>query len=68
MAALIEQNLATGYCEFAIQTVDEIDMLPTTTERGKKSLDKVLKATEGSLAFLPDFTAYKLAPTGWAKV
>lgn len=54
MISLISKNYNTNYCVFAVDTVPELDKLPTTTKNGKENLAYMFPCIVGSRAIVTE--------------
>lgn len=54
MISLISKNYNTNYCVFAVDTVPELDKLPTTTKNGKENLAYMFPCVVGSRAIVTE--------------
>ena len=54
MITIISKNYNTNYCVFAVDYVEELDKLPTTTSRGKDNLAYISSCTVGSRAVVTE--------------
>ena len=54
MINIISRNYNTNYCVFAVDSVEELDKLPTTTSRGKDNLANISSCTAGSRAVVTE--------------
>ena len=54
MITIISKNYNTNYCVFAVDSVSELDKLPTTTSRGKDNLATISSCTAGSRAIVTE--------------
>lgn len=54
MISLIIKNYNTNYCVFAVDTVPELDKLPTTAKNGKENLDYMFPCIVGSRAIVTE--------------
>ena len=54
MIAIISKNYNTNYCVFAVDSVSELDKLPTVTSRGKDNLATISSCTAGSRAIVTE--------------
>ena len=54
MINIISKNYNTNYCVFAVDSVSELDKLPTVTSRGKDNLATVSSCTAGSRAIVTE--------------
>lgn len=54
MISLINKNYSTNYCVFAVDTVSELDKLPTTTENGKENFAYMFPCIVGSRAIVTE--------------
>ena len=54
MINIISKNYNTNYCVFAVDSVSELDKLPTTTNRGKDNLATISSCTAGSRAIVTE--------------
>ena len=54
MINIISKNYNTNYCVFAVDSVSELDKLPTVTSRGKDNLATISSCTAGSRAIVTE--------------
>lgn len=54
MITIISKNYNTSYCVFAVDSVSELDKLPTVTNRGKDNLATISSCTAGSRAIVTE--------------
>ena len=54
MINIISKNYNTNYCVFAVDSVSELDKLPTVTNRGKDNLATISSCTAGSRAIVTE--------------
>ena len=54
MINIISKNYNTNYCVFAVDSVSELDKLPTTTSRGKDNLATISSCAAGSRAIVTE--------------
>ena len=54
MITIISKNYNTNYCVFAVDSVSELDKLPTVTSRGKDNLVTISSCTAGSRAIVTE--------------
>ena len=54
MITIISKNYNTNYCVFAVDSVSELDKLPTVTSRGKDNLATISSCTAGSRAIVTE--------------
>lgn len=54
MISLISKNYNTNYCVFAVDTVPELDKLPTATKNGKENLAYMFPCIVGSRAIVTE--------------
>lgn len=54
MIDLLSKNYTTGYSVFVVDTISELDKLPTTTSRGKDNLATISSCTAGSRAIVTE--------------
>ena len=54
MITIISKNYNTNYCVFAVDSVSELDKLPTVTNRGKDNLATISSCTAGSRAIVTE--------------
>lgn len=54
MINIISKNYNTNYCVFAVDSVSELDKLPTVTSRGKNNLATISSCTAGSRAIVTE--------------
>ena len=54
MINIISKNYNTNYCVFSVDSVSELDKLPTTTSRGKDNLATISSCTAGSRAIVTE--------------
>lgn len=66
MIGLINKNYSTNYCVFAVDTISELDKLPTITENGKENLAYMFPCIVGSRAIVTE-TSERYILTGQNK-
>ena len=54
MITIISKNYNTNYCVFSVDSVSELDKLPTVTSRGKDNLATISSCTAGSRAIVTE--------------
>ena len=54
MITIISKNYNTNYCVFAVDSVSELDKLPTVTSRGKDNLATISSCIAGSRAIVTE--------------
>ena len=54
MITIISKNYNTNYCVFAVDSVSELDKLPTVTSRGKDNLATISSCNAGSRAIVTE--------------
>lgn len=54
MVKMISRDYTTGYSVFAVDTVAELDKLPTTTDKGKDHLHTIPSCSVGSRAIVTE--------------
>lgn len=54
MVNIISKNYNTNYCVFAVDTVAELDKLPTTASRGQDNLAAISSCIAGSRAIVAE--------------
>lgn len=52
MVTVIRNDYTSRYCEFAVDTEDEIDILPTYTQPGQQYLNTIKSCCNGSIAYI----------------
>lgn len=54
LVTVIRNDYTSRYYEFAIDSIEELDLLPTTQTAGKEYLSTIKSCCNGSFAYLSD--------------